>query len=485
MATSLQLQSSGVTDLRQKFYQLLQEFATFPAAQNFFLVQIHDLPGTVIESNVNSLGIRPGTGYSTGLDSATKQVFRPFFGGGNNWMFLSTGVNLTTETTSVNNKGTLINGLLPVGPFMESREFPDNDLDIQFSETNVSIIDSLFRSWVQLYSVYGNLGDRRLTTDISIYFISKQNDNPFDSEPLITKIYTYKDCIPYVIKDANVSEYDGDTKLGSIAVGWRFSKYDVRIPVAGSKPDPFSAYENLPKEYELPYLGEKQAVIKPEEPAPQLPLIPTEPKKIFSPIGDEDLTLEEIQKKQKLTKEDMKQASATARKTPFIGRPEFDPLAKQPEPMFPGLPEPDPTADQNTTGTFPGAPPIGGPIKPLVDPKQEERIQKSLESIQNKKDNKAIIDLLKKQPDFQSYKSQKDIAVAERTAAETNRLFNESIQRNKKRIEDKGKDMREASATSKKSTIPPITEVPFKPVVDKWTKQYQERQKKKDGEGGD
>ena len=106
MATSLQLQSSGVTDLRQKFYQLLQEFATFPAAQNFFLVQIHDLPGTVIESNVNSLGIRPGTGYSTGLDSATKQVFRPFFGGGNNWMFLSTGVNLTTETTSVNNKGT-------------------------------------------------------------------------------------------------------------------------------------------------------------------------------------------------------------------------------------------------------------------------------------------------------------------------------------------------------------------------------------------
>ena len=153
--------------------------------------------------------------------------------------------------------------------------------------------------------------------------------------------------------------------------------------------------------------------------------------------------------------------------------------------MLPNFPEPDPTADQNTTGTFLGAPPIGGPIKPLVDPKQEERIQKARENIQNQKDNKAIIDLLKKQPDFQSYKSQKDIAIAERTAAETNRLFNESIQRNKKRIEDKGKDMREGSATSKKSTIPPV-EVPFNPVtVDKWTKQYQERQKKKGGEGGD
>ena len=174
MAASLQLESSGVTDLRQKFYELLLQFSTFPAAQNFFLVQIHGLPGYVLEANVDELGLRPGTGQSTGLNLAKKQVFEPFFGGGNNWMFLATGVDLTTETTSVNNKGTLINGLLPVGPFMESREFPDNDLSIQFSETNVSIIDSIFRSWVQLYSVYGNMGDVPLSTDVSIYFISNK-----------------------------------------------------------------------------------------------------------------------------------------------------------------------------------------------------------------------------------------------------------------------------------------------------------------------
>jgi len=258
MAGGLQLESSGVTDLRQKFYELLLQFSTFPAAQNFFLVQIHKLPGYVLEANVDELGLRPGTGQSTGLNLAKKQVFEPFFGGGNNWMFLATGVDLTTETTSVNNKGTLINGLLPVGPFMESREFPDNDLSIQFSETNVSIIDSIFRSWVQLYSVYGNMGDVPLSTDVSIYFISKQTNSADDDTPSITKIYTYKDCIPYVIKDANVAEYDGDTKMSSVAVGWRFSKYDVRIPVRGANLAKGIMEDFMPipsTEHEIPILG--------------------------------------------------------------------------------------------------------------------------------------------------------------------------------------------------------------------------------------
>ena len=258
MAAGLQLESSGVTDLRQKFYELLLQFSTFPAAQNFFLVQIHGLPGYVLEANVDELGLRPGTGQSTGLNLAKKQVFEPFFGGGNNWMFLATGVDLTTETTSVNNKGTLINGLLPVGPFMESREFPDNDLSIQFSETNVSIIDSIFRSWVQLYSVYGNMGDVPLSTDVSIYFISKQTNSADDDTPSITKIYTYKDCIPYVIKDANVAEYDGDTKMSSVAVGWRFSKYDVRIPVRGANLAKGIMEDFMPvpsTEHEIPILG--------------------------------------------------------------------------------------------------------------------------------------------------------------------------------------------------------------------------------------
>jgi hypothetical protein len=233
------LASSGVSDLRQKFYELLTDFSTFPASQNFFLVNIKHLPESITEATVNELGLRPGTGETSGLDFAKNVIFKKYF---NSYMFLATGVDLTTETTTVNNKGTLINGLLPVGPFMESRDYPDNDLDIQFSETNISIIDSIFRSWIQLYSVYGNIvdpGGQPLSTDISIYFISKQTeDSGFWSnrEPAITKIYTYKDCIPYVIKSANVGQYNGDVELGSVAVGFRFSRYDVRIPVQGYVP---------------------------------------------------------------------------------------------------------------------------------------------------------------------------------------------------------------------------------------------------------
>ena len=232
------LQSSNVRDLRQKFYELLTDFSTFPASQNFFLVNIKHIPASVTEASVNSLGLRPGTGESTGLDFVKNKTFKKYFDG---YMFLATGIDLTTETTTVDNRGKLINGLLPVGPFMESRNYPDNDLDIQFSETNISLIDSIFRSWIQLYSVYGNMADVPLSTDVSIYFISKQTQSSYDSDPVITKIYTYKDCIPYVIKSANVAQYNGDVELGSVAVGWRFSKYDVRIPVLGGvihTPDP-------------------------------------------------------------------------------------------------------------------------------------------------------------------------------------------------------------------------------------------------------
>jgi hypothetical protein len=244
------LASSGVSDLRQKFYELLTDFSTFPASQNFFLVNINHIPESITEAAVNELGLRPGVGETTGLDFAKNVIFKKYF---NSYMFLATGVDLTTETTTVTNKGTLINGLLPVGPFMESRDYPDNDLDIQFSETNISIIDSIFRSWIQLYSVYGNIvdpGGQPLSTDISIYFIAKQTeDSGFwsNSEPAITKIYTYKDCIPYVIKSANVGQYTGDVELGSVAVGFRFSRYDVRIPVQGyvppAPPDERSAAE--------------------------------------------------------------------------------------------------------------------------------------------------------------------------------------------------------------------------------------------------
>ena len=253
------LEPSGAFNLRQKFYELLTDFATFPAAQNFFLVNIKHVPGAITEQKVRELGVRTNSNVNPfGLDLAKNTIFKKYFDG---YMFLATGVDLTTETTSVNNRGKLINGLLPVGPFMESREYPDNNLDIQFSETNISIIDTLFRSWIQLYSVYGNI-DVPLSTDVTIYFIAKQKsslrDSPISTQPIgpgnstmeaaaeadasqaglsnnispvVTKIYTYKDCIPYTIKSANVGQYDGDVQLGSVAVGWRFSKYDVRIPV--------------------------------------------------------------------------------------------------------------------------------------------------------------------------------------------------------------------------------------------------------------
>jgi len=234
------LPSLDKRNLRESFFELLKDFSTFPASQNLFLVKIDKLPDALTDDNQKSLGI---TRAPAGVDKA-KSVYEKYIKG-SEYMYLVTGVDLTTDKLAVSNKGKLINGYLPVGPFVDERDYPDTDLDIQFSETNISFVDSIIRPWVQLYSVHGNFDDIDLTTNIDIFFIAKEQvttratfksilfGGSSGGAPVIRKIYKYRDCIPYNIVTANTAEYSGDTTIGNIATKWRFSTYDVITPING------------------------------------------------------------------------------------------------------------------------------------------------------------------------------------------------------------------------------------------------------------
>jgi len=234
------LPSLDKRNLRESFFELLKDFSTFPASRNLFLVKLYNLPEALTDDNQKKLGV---TINSQSIDKA-KSVYEKYITG-NEYMYLATGIDLTTEKLGVENRGQEYpNGLLPVGPFMEQKDYPDNDLDIQFSETNISFVDTIIRPWIQLYSVHGNFSDLDLTTNIDIYFIAKEQlttRKSFGSvlfgssggSPVVRKIYKYRDCIPYNIVDANVAEYDSDTDIGSVAVKWRFSTYDVITPIDG------------------------------------------------------------------------------------------------------------------------------------------------------------------------------------------------------------------------------------------------------------
>ena len=234
------LPSLDKRNLRESFFELLKDFSTFPASRNLFLVKLYNLPEALTDDNQKKLGI---TLNSQKIDKA-RSVYEKYITG-NEYMYLATGVDLTAETLGVQNRGAEYpNGLLPVGPFMDQKEYPDNDLDIQFSETNISFVDTIIRPWIQLYSVHGNFSDLDLTTNIDIYFIAKEQlttRKTFSSAlfgssggaPVVRKIYKYRDCIPYNIVDANVVQYDSDTDIGSVAVKWRFSTYDVITPIDG------------------------------------------------------------------------------------------------------------------------------------------------------------------------------------------------------------------------------------------------------------
>lgn len=236
----IKLRNSEAKRLRDSFYELLQDFTTFPAASNFFLVNIQNLPENLTEEYVNKTGLRANTNGPIGLDKS-KDVFKKLING---YMFLVDGVDLTVEkafaASESNNSG--INGLLPVGPFMTGRRYPDTDLNIQFSESNISFVDSIIRPWIQLYSVYGDLEDINLRTDVTVFFLSKQQitsrksfssvlfGSPGADAPVVRKIYEYKNCIPYEIQSANQAQYTDQMDLKSVSTSWRFSKYDVITP---------------------------------------------------------------------------------------------------------------------------------------------------------------------------------------------------------------------------------------------------------------
>ena len=236
----VKLPSLEKRNLRESFFELLKDFSTFPASRNLFLVKLYNLPKALTDENQKKLGI---TLNSQKIDKA-RSVYEKYITG-NEYMYLANGIDLTTETLGVENRGEEYpNGLLPVGPFMDQKQYPDNDLDIQFSETNISFVDTIIRPWIQLYSVHGNFSDLDLTTNIDIYFIAKEQlttRKTFSSilfgssggSPVVRKIYKYRDCIPYNIVDANVAQYDSDTDIGSVAVKWRFSTYDVITPIDG------------------------------------------------------------------------------------------------------------------------------------------------------------------------------------------------------------------------------------------------------------
>ena len=238
---SVQLPSLDKRNLRESFFDLLKDFPTFPASQNLFLVKIDSIPAALTDENQKNLGITPGT-KPLGINRS-KSVYEKYISG-SEYMYLATGVDLTTDKVNVSSKGKLINGLLPVGPFVNEREYPDTDLEIQFSESNISFVDTIIRPWVQMYSVHGNFDDIDLTTTITVYFIAKEQlttRKTFSSvlfgssggSPVIRKYYVYKDCIPYNILTANVAEYAGETTIGGAGTRWRFSTYDVITPIDG------------------------------------------------------------------------------------------------------------------------------------------------------------------------------------------------------------------------------------------------------------
>ena len=75
--SNVTLPSLEKRNLRESFFELLQDFSTFPAARNFFLVKLYSLPAGLTDENQKKLGI---TKNSPGIDKA-KSVYEKYISG--------------------------------------------------------------------------------------------------------------------------------------------------------------------------------------------------------------------------------------------------------------------------------------------------------------------------------------------------------------------------------------------------------------------
>lgn len=147
------------------------------------------------------------------------------------------GINIPTETlngsaaTIENNRGFL------QGSILENRDaFANNNLTIQFRETNTSFVDMIMRPWVILAAHKGYVATATTAESIKTNITIIQYSRTFQNVSQIPrKVWRYYDCVPLSVDTRNLS-YDTE-QVDKYDVPFIYDRYSVESNLYIPLPD--------------------------------------------------------------------------------------------------------------------------------------------------------------------------------------------------------------------------------------------------------
>lgn len=225
----------------ENFLQNLEKWEFAIPMKFLWLVQIEHIPETINAQNMwntNHAGPEVSTGnvasagsnhkvwaIDQGKSEITKDVFMAA-GNKNHGCILAQGVVLPGETYQINDVA--INNNMGFLPGKVGGNRPGNqELTIQFRETNRSFPDLVLRPWIMLASHYGLVarpfGDtRNIKTNIRIIQLAKT----YQHMPLIErKIWHFYNCVPTSMDGKELS-YDTN-EIHLYSVKWSYTHYGI------------------------------------------------------------------------------------------------------------------------------------------------------------------------------------------------------------------------------------------------------------------
>ena len=169
----------------------------------------------------------------------------------NNFNYLQpTGFRLVIDRTNYPNLEFFVQDFTHAGVIMNTADLQYKKLaaipfigdKLTYNEMLANIIlDEDMKAYTEMHDWMRRILDQDMTTPVD-RFKAKTEKPPAQSDITLSILSSsnnpvvrikYRDCIPYNIVESNVATYTGDSDIGSMAVKWRFSTYDVITPIDG------------------------------------------------------------------------------------------------------------------------------------------------------------------------------------------------------------------------------------------------------------
>jgi hypothetical protein len=236
ITSNLAIPGIPLISFRDYFLTTMESWVTTIPLRTQYIALFDSFPSQLNTNVLQSLERIQGDNKGWDIDTAKTALLNYPLQGIVGCIFVD-GINIPTETLGggfapiENNRGFL------QGSILENRDaFANNNLTIQFRETNTSFVDMIMRPWVILAAHRGYVATRTPEESIKTNITIIQYSRTFQNVSQIPrKVWRYYDCVPLTVGTRNLT-YDTEA-VETYDVPFIYDRYSVESNLYVPLPD--------------------------------------------------------------------------------------------------------------------------------------------------------------------------------------------------------------------------------------------------------